>query len=477
MAIFCLKISAQPICLHPTNPHYFMFNGQPAVLITSAEHYGAVVNGDFDYITYFDALQSYGLNYTRIYPGALFEPVDKFIPGNTLGVNPASLVLPWARSKTPGYGLGGNLFDLDQWNTAYFTRLKDFIEKAAARGIVVEICFFNCQYKDTWPISALYYKNNIQRDGNCDFNDAQTLKHPDLAKRESDYVSKIVSEVNPYDNVILEICDEPILFDTPDSLAGLWIRHMVNVIKDTERSLPKKHLIAQQLQGKMGGPCDFSNDPDVQIIVTQYAWAAGDQMGGMKGLDYEYGHNKVIEFNETDYYPAWYGNGNDKVAASRVEAWEFIVGGGAGFNQLNGLYTVKNPGGKTEDNDRICRSLKSLKEFFNSFDFIKMYPDKNFVIHGIPEGTFYRGMSEPGKQYSLYIHHGQRKKDSFYFVSPGIYSENLILSIPAGTYRTDWINPADGKVIQSGTITIKEGNQILTTPEYSVDIALRIIRI
>ena len=39
---------AQPISLHPDNPHYFLFNGKPTVLITSAEHYGSVLNLDFD---------------------------------------------------------------------------------------------------------------------------------------------------------------------------------------------------------------------------------------------------------------------------------------------------------------------------------------------------------------------------------------------------------------------------------------------
>ena len=67
-------LSAQPIRLHPDNPHYYLFQGKPTVLITSAEHYGGVVNGAFDYVKYFDALKAYGLNYTRIYPGYLFEP-------------------------------------------------------------------------------------------------------------------------------------------------------------------------------------------------------------------------------------------------------------------------------------------------------------------------------------------------------------------------------------------------------------------
>ena len=38
---FLIGLKAEPIKLHPSNPHYFLFNGQPTVLITSAEHYGA----------------------------------------------------------------------------------------------------------------------------------------------------------------------------------------------------------------------------------------------------------------------------------------------------------------------------------------------------------------------------------------------------------------------------------------------------
>ena len=72
-------VQAEPIKVHPANPHYYLFNNRPTILITSAEHYGAVVNKDFNYVPYLDALQSYGLNYTRIYMGAMFEPQGKFI--------------------------------------------------------------------------------------------------------------------------------------------------------------------------------------------------------------------------------------------------------------------------------------------------------------------------------------------------------------------------------------------------------------
>jgi hypothetical protein len=49
--IFCTLVAwlspcvlAAPLRLHPDNPHYFEFRGEPTVLITAGEHYGAVMN-------------------------------------------------------------------------------------------------------------------------------------------------------------------------------------------------------------------------------------------------------------------------------------------------------------------------------------------------------------------------------------------------------------------------------------------------
>lgn len=49
LAIACASlVASEPLALHSENPHYFVFRGKPTVLITSAEHYGAVLNRDFD---------------------------------------------------------------------------------------------------------------------------------------------------------------------------------------------------------------------------------------------------------------------------------------------------------------------------------------------------------------------------------------------------------------------------------------------
>jgi hypothetical protein len=201
-------------------------------------------------------------------------------------------------------------------------------------------------------------------------------------------------------------------------------------------------------------------------------------MGGIKGLDYEYGHNKPIEFNETPYYPFQYRRG-DAVAASRVEAWEFIMGGGASFNHLNSRYTIEDAAGNTPDNAQILSALRNLKNFIYSFDFIKMHPDKTFVVSGIPSGAYCRGICEPGQQYALYHHHSvmEEPNKEYYVVTPGAYAETLVLDLPAGNYPADWVDPASGSVVGSLKFANQGGNKALVTPAHAVDIALRVKRI
>ena len=92
-----------PLSLHPQNPHYFLFRGKPAVLIGSTEHYGAILNTDFDYIPYLEELKAKNLNITRTFSGIYLEPQGAFgIAKNTLAPTDGKLISPWKRSDQPG---------------------------------------------------------------------------------------------------------------------------------------------------------------------------------------------------------------------------------------------------------------------------------------------------------------------------------------------------------------------------------------
>jgi hypothetical protein len=167
----------QPLSLHPANPHYFLFQGKPTVLITSGEHYGAVLNMDFGYVRYLDTLQKDGLNLTRVFSGAYVEPPGAFsIARNTLAPAPGRFVCPWPRSHVPSYANGGMKFDLAHWDPEYFSRLRSFMNEAAKRGVVVEMNLFCPFYEEAqWKISPLNTVNNINHVGDVGRTNVYTL--------------------------------------------------------------------------------------------------------------------------------------------------------------------------------------------------------------------------------------------------------------------------------------------------------------
>ena len=202
---------AAPIALHPENPHYFLFHDRPTVLITGGEHYGAVMNLDFDYVRYLDELERHGFNLTRTFSGTYREVDGSFhITGNTLNPAPGRYVCPWARSTKEGAVDGGNKFDLTQWDSQYFERLKDFIHQADQRGIVVELVFFCTMYREEmWNASPMNPRNNISQIGILRPYEIYSGKDRTLLESQSEVVRKLVTELNEFENLYYEICNEP----------------------------------------------------------------------------------------------------------------------------------------------------------------------------------------------------------------------------------------------------------------------------
>ena len=87
-------LSSDHLCVHSENPRYLQWHGKPVVLVGSGEHYGALINLDFDYKRYFAQLKREGLNITRVFSGASYvEPVGAFnITKNSLA--PAEGAIP-----------------------------------------------------------------------------------------------------------------------------------------------------------------------------------------------------------------------------------------------------------------------------------------------------------------------------------------------------------------------------------------------
>ncbi|MGH9360873.1 MAG: hypothetical protein ACRD2T_03085, partial [Thermoanaerobaculia bacterium] len=310
-----------PLALHPDNPHYFLFRGRPAVLITSGEHYGAVLNLDFDHAPYLDELKARGFNLTRTFSGTYREVPGSFgIKGNTLAPEPGRYLSPWARSDTPGYAGGGNKFDLRRFDEDYFKRLKDFIAGAGERGVVVELVLFCLNYEEAlWQVSPMHARNNVNGIGAIPRDEPYTLKHPDLLAVQEALVRKLVEELRAFDNLYYEICNEPYFGGvTPE-----WQRRIARTIADAEAGLPHRHLIAQNI-------ANFSakvEDPDPQVSILNFHYASPPA-----AVAENYHLRRPIAFDESGFR-------GPQDAPYRTEAWEFLVAGGAVYSNLDYSYT------------------------------------------------------------------------------------------------------------------------------------------
>jgi hypothetical protein len=471
VAVSAITAAAQPLALHPENPHYFVFRGKPALLVTSGEHYGAVLNLDFDYHKYLTTLAADGLILTRTFPGAYVEPVGAFkIERNTLAPAPGRLICPWARSNTPGYANGGNRFDLTRWDDAFFRRLQDFVAQADKRGIIVELNLFTPMYDDAqWNYSPMKASNNINGVGKVGKHEVYTTDKepapkkgtvPLSSKGQSPFserallevqeaiVRKIVTELNVFDNLYYEICNEPYF----GGVTQAWHDHITDVVVATEKSLPKKHLISWNVAN------DYARvkEPHPAISIFNFHYARPEAVTD------NYSLNKVLGLNETGFK----GTGDDYY---RMQAWEFLLAGGGLYNNLDysfcvghedGTFPVKapTPGG---GGPSLRRQLRLLADFLRGFDFIRMRPARDIIKGGVPKQIAFHVLAELGKQYAIYLRS-----------SKGVALE---VALPEGRYEGEWLDALTGRRTEVPTLDHPGGVARFKPPELTQDGALRLI--
>ena len=441
---------AAPIALHPDNPHYLLFRGKPTVLITSGEHYGAVLNLDFDYLPYLDELAAKGLNLTRTFSGVYCEAKGSFkIHGNTLAPARDKLICPWARSSTPGYANGGNKFDLTAWDPAYFARLKDFVAQAGRRGIVVELVLFCPFYKDRmWDLSPMNARNNVNGVGKVGRTQVYTLRSTKLVAVHEAVARKIVSECRAFDNLYYEVCNEPYF----GGVSMAWQRRIIDTLVDAEKGFAHKHLIAQNIANNKKKIVQ----PHPAVSILNFHYASPPVTVAMN-----YGLAKVLADDETGFK----GSAD---ATYRAEGWEFLLAGGAIYSNLDYSFTPDHEDGSATPNApggggaRLRQQLRILKDFIHGFDFVRMAPDSSVIHGGVPPKARAHALAEKGRAYAIYIRGGRQA--------------SLKLDLPPGAYRAEWVSTKTGKVDKAERLQHRGGTATLASPAYTEDIALRVTR-
>ena len=439
LAAFSLSAATEPICVHPQNPRYFQWQGRPTVLVASGEHYGAVVNQDFDYRKYLATVQAASLNHTRLFLGDYAEGPGSFgIADNSLAPPAGRFVAPWARSSNPGFALGGNRFDLDRWDPDYFERLHGFFEEAQRRDIVVEAVLFFAGPSLTF--SPLNASNNVNATTLIDAKQYLSLDNGNVLGRQEAYCRKLVRELNPYGNCYFNLCNEP-WFDNqekpgfasqPSSAVKAWIRRVSEWVSDEESRLPNRHLLGVDIsnQGTVITQDDLEKHFGALSIFSVHYDANAEILRLNPALP------KILAFNETGFN----GTKDDNY---RVQGWRFLLSGGGLYGHLDFSFTVGHEDGSAMPRFQngsydgggsaaLRRQLKILLDFMNSIPFAHMQPDNGVVVGGADS---WNALAWTDHAYAIWF--------------PGEGPIAPKVTIPKGDWRVEWVDILSGEVTSS----------------------------
>jgi hypothetical protein len=490
---FCIKtINSQPLSpennrdfstfnIHPQNPAIFSYKGKPTLLIGSGEHYGAVMNLDFNYKKYLATLKQDNLNITRLFTGAHHEVAASFgIQRNTMAPPENRFVAVWARNEKNVKNTEGVLkYDLEKWDDNYFSRLTDFMQTAQVNGVIVEVNLFSSIYdKSIWVLSPLNPKNCIQTLPDSPYQKVYTVENGAFQPYLEAYVRKMVRALNVFDNFYFEIQNEPwadngrnagnwndfvqadmlkeswniwrTSIDIAHERSLKWQKRISEIIKEEENLLAKKHLISQNYSNYKY-PLS-SVEPTINILSFHYC---------LPEVVAQNAHwNKPICFNETGF------SGSD-ANLYRRQAWRFMMSGGSQFNNLDYSFTVGKEDGTDTTNiapgqgsPRFRQQLKILRGYLESFNLIKLKSDNQTIKASMGATSFC--LSDKATQWAIYCESYERF--------------TLVLSLPKGNYKATWLDVLTGKEVGFQAINSLGGEVKIAPKDWIGEMALRIVK-
>jgi hypothetical protein len=244
-----------------------------------------------------------------------------------------------------------------------------------------------------------------------------------------------------------------------------WQEHIAKTIADTEAAYPKKHVIAQN----WANGSSVVDRPNPLVSLFNFHYSRPPLSVAMNRA-----LNRPIGNNETGFDGA-------ADATYRIQGWDFLMAGGALYNNLDYSFAVGHEDGTFAPPDgtpgggsaALRRQLRYLRAFFDDIPFWRMHPAGEGTVRG-PDGASVRALEEPGKLYAIYVHHGRVVKDGKprYQVDTTEAARQFTLRLPPGNYRAVWRNTRSGADTKTEQFRVTNGDARLTSPTYAEDVAL-----
>ncbi len=261
-----------------TNPRYFTVAGGDgrAVYLTGSHIWNNLQDGlgpggacgetpeQNDYTAYLDFLVDHGHNFIRLWR---WENFKSQAAGGAFHL--CMTPQPWPRSGAGAAADGKPKFDLDQFDAAYFDRLRQRVVAAGERGMYVAVMLF-----DGWAIHLspppdnveghpFHASNNVNGLNVRSILDYQVLPlDPRVQALEEAYIRKVVDTVHDLQNVLYEVANESsgadadavqlpdgTLIPTPVGDSTEWQYWVIDVVKRYEQKMGyTSHPIGMTMQ-------------------------------------------------------------------------------------------------------------------------------------------------------------------------------------------------------------------------------------
>ncbi len=510
--LLAAQAGAAGLAVDSGNPRFLRYHGKSIVLLGATEHYGSVVNADFDFLPYLDALAANHLNLARVF--CFYREQRDSLPPlgyqNTLAPRPGHEVLPWLRAGPDKAPDGGLKFDLSRWNPRYFSRIKRFLTEAGRRGIVVEVVFFCNPYnKNTWSWFPFEKNNNINGAGRAITEPEQFMEQHDPVAFEfqRQFVRKLVQELNAFDNVYFEICNETSIRSKARAAAERqvkWELALAREVHDAGEPVDARRLVAvnahQQIPAYSDGGRNFVDtgdtlyfgNPLIDIVNYHYMsrMAPGreltvvdsnlEQAGNIWAFLAARRHVRTpIVFDENN---AGVVHGRKALwNRNRMEAWETIIGGASGYNHLDWSFTTTDPtgsgrmplpDGRRLDGRKFRAQLGLLSELWRESGPDRMQPDSDLVT-AAPSDTLAFASSRTDKSL-LVVYIADRRATSGGFGSP--LGGAVTLRLPAGDYGVRTVHSGGTEWTAVGQHSAREGRLRVVLPGFTEDCAVVLTR-
>ena len=439
-----LNPASGPIRVHSSNLHYFTDGSGKAIYLTGS-NLGYELQDNawgkpfiLNYHNYLNFLQSNNHNYIRLWS----VQHSKLLPQNNVTTYP----LPYKRVS--GYGVandGFQKFDLNQFDQAYFDRLRERCILARNNGIYVGVMLFQgwsiTNMKDeneSWTFHLFNAANNINNvDGDLDKNGegreiyAWRGENDPVIQRERSYVRKVIDTLYDLDNIIFEIANEV------DPHSADWQYEMIKYIRQYEATKGQRHhLVGLSFYGTDNTP--LFNSPADWISPGGHKTNPNTSM---YGFDPPAPDGSKVILLDTDHI-----ENVRNINPNRQWVWKAFTRG----NHIVLLDWGLDPRCVSDSSCKLIADKHA--EMRITMGKTRFFADRMNLVSMVPRedlsSTEYC-LANPGSEYLVY----QPESEASFSV--------LLL---AGTYNFEWFNPLSNGVFSAGSIKTSGGNELFAAP-------------